>query len=376
METVSSELSTNSYIKDIQTNDITNIVDEGLNVVLYPLFFSQSEADDILQNLVTEIIDYGPHEIHSTYKTDRRDIRRQQVAYGDKDLLHSFCGNIMDINTWTPTLSKIRFRIEKDLGVRYNFCVVNWRNDGHVRMGSHMDIEDNRETDFSVVRISFGPARKFLCVHRFSHDPMEKSLLKEPKFWVYKVLLPAGSLIEMKGVTDGFWYVDLPANVNSKENTRVSVTFFMMRSQKNMRIKDSSNVEFTIRTLDYDLVPISTTLSASSGSKKSQERGRIQQLQAKITEQEEGSSQSGLGQRQRRISRERNTRFNAKRKKLLTRAQSVPLTIFSSKTLQMNSQTCCSEQRASIISMSTGLTSELTTLGTEDSYDSTLNSLM
>jgi len=377
METESSDLSTNSYIKEIQTDDITNIVDEGLNVVLYPLFFSQAEADDILQNLVKEIIDYGPEEIHNTFKTDRRDIRRQQVSYGDKDLLQSFCGNIIDINTWTPTLSKLRFRIEKALGVRYNFCVVNWRNDGHVRMGSHTDIEDDRETDFSVVRMSFGPARKFLFVHRLSHDPEEKSLLTKPKFWVYKVLLPPGALIELKGVTDGFWYVDLPANVDSIKNTRVSVTFFMMRSQRNMHIKDPSNVEYTIRTLDYDLVPMSNTLSTSSGSKKSQERGRIQELQAKRTEQEDGSSQSGLGQRQRRISRERNTKFIAKKKKLLTRAQSVPLTIFSSsKTLHLNSRRCCSEQRASIISISAGLTSEMTTLSTEDSYDSTINSLM
>jgi len=376
METVSSDLSTNSYIKDIQTNDITNIVDEGLNVVLYPLFFSQHEADDILQNLVTEIINYGPEEIHNTFKTDRRDIRRQQVSYGDKDLLHSFCGSTIDINTWTPTLSKVRFRIEKAFGVRYNFCVVNWRNDGHVRMGSHMDIEDDRQTNFSVVRISFGPARKFLFVHRLSHDHREKSLLREPKFWVYKVLLPPGSLIEMKGATDGFWYVDLPATADSKKNTRVSVTFFMMRSQRNMHVKDSSNVEYTIRTLDYDLVPMSTTLSASSGSKKSQERGRIEELQAKRTEQEEGSSQSGLGQRQRRISRERNINFIAIRKKVLTRAQSVPITIFSSKTFQMNSRRCCSEQRASSISISAGQTSELTTLSTEDSNDIGLNLLM
>jgi len=376
METVSSDLSTNSYIKDIQTNDITNIVDEGLNVVLYPLFISQSDADDILQNLVAEIIDFGPEEIYNTYETDRRDIQRQQVSYGDKDLLQSFCGSITDINTWTPTLSKLRFRIEKALGVRYNFCVVNWRNDGHVRMGSHMDIEDDRETDFSVVRISFGPARKFLFVHRLSHDPTEKSLLREPKFWVYKIFLPPGSLIEMKGITDGFWYVDLPASAESKKNTRVSVTFSMIRSQRNMNIKDSSNVEYTIRTLDYDLVPMSTTLSSSSGSKKSQERGRIQELQAKRTQQEEGSSQSGLGQRQRRISRERNIKFSSKKKKLLTRAQSVPITIFSSRTLRMNSRRCCSEQEASIISMSAGQTSELTTLTTEDSYDSTLNLLM
>jgi len=204
METVSSDLSTNSYIKDIQTNDITNIVDEGLNVVLYPLFVSQPEADNILQNLLTEVFNYGPEETHNTFKTDRRDIRRQQVSYGDQDLLYSFCGSTIDINQWTPTLSKLRFRIEKALGVRYNFCVVNWRNDGHVRMGSHMDIEDDRETDFSVVRISFGAARKFLFVHRLSHDPTEKSLLREPKFWVYKIFLPPGSLIEMKGITDGF----------------------------------------------------------------------------------------------------------------------------------------------------------------------------
>jgi len=183
METHSSELSFNRYIKEIETEYKTSILDEGLDVVLHPLFFSQPEADDILEQLITEIIDHGPGKGGlSAFNSDRRDIRRKQVSYGDKDLLHSFCSNIMEINTWTPTLSKIRFRIEKAIGVRYNFCVVNWRNDGHVRLGSHTDIENNLETNVPVSRMSFGPARKFLFVHRYFHDPKEKSILGEPKY--------------------------------------------------------------------------------------------------------------------------------------------------------------------------------------------------
>jgi len=376
METESSELFSNNYVKEIQTKDKTNIVDEGLNVVLYPQFFSQPEADDLLQKLFSEIIVFGKGKLHNTYNNERQDIQRKQVSYGDKDLLHTFCGSRMEINTWTPTLSKVRFQIEKTLGIRYNFCVVNWRNDGHVRMGSHMDLEDDRETDFSVVRISFGPARKFLFVHRYAHDPKEKSLLKEPKFWVYKVLLPPGSLVEMKGLTDGFWYVDVPANKDAEKNTRVSVTFCMIRSRREVCSKDKSNVEYTIRTLDYDLVPMSTTLSASSGSKTSQERGRIQELQVKRAEQEEGSSQAGLGQRKRRISRERNKEFTAIRKKLLSRAQSVPLAIYSSKTLKTSSRRSCSEERRATTSSISGVTSDLTTQSTDDSYDGNFNFLM
>jgi len=276
METDSSGLSFNRYIKEIQTKEQTSILDEGLDVVLRPLFFSQPEANDILQQLTAEIIDHGPEKGHlSKFNTERRDIRRQQVSYGDKHLLHSFCGNQMKINTWTPTLSKIRFEIEKALRVRYNFCVVNWRNDGHVRMGSHTDIEDGLETDVSVIRMSFGPERKFLFVHRYSHNPKERSTLREPKFWVYKIRLPPGSLIEIKGRTDGFWYFDVPASADAKKNIRVSITSCMMRSRCNVHIKDGSNTDYAIRKLDYDLVPINTTLSCSTASKKSQEWGRI-----------------------------------------------------------------------------------------------------
>jgi len=378
METHSSELSFNRYIKEIVTEDKTSLLDEGLNVVLHPLFFSQQEADDILQQLITEIIDHGPEKGGlSVFNSDRRDIRRMQVSYGDKGLLHSFCGNKMDINTWTPTLSKIRFRIEKALGVRYNFCVVNWRNDGHVRLGSHTDIEDNLETDVPVSRLSFGSARKFLFVHRYFHDPKEKSTLGEPNFWVYKFTLPPGSLIEMKGRTDGYWYVDLPANAEAKRNTRVSITFCMMRSRREVYIKDASNLEFAIRTLDYDLVPMSTnTLSCSSGSKTSQEQGRIRELQVKRAEQEEGSSQLGGEQRQRRLSRDRNKVWTASKKKLLSRAQSVPPTMLSSRMLQMSSCTrrTCSELRASTLSGSSFQTS-YSTRSTEESYEDALNLL-
>jgi len=376
MEANSSELSFNSYMKEIETQDITSIVDEGLDVVLRPLFFSQPEADDILQQLITEIIDHGPNKGGlSAFNSDKRDIRRKQVSYGDKDLLHSFCGNTMEINSWTPTLSKIRFSIEKAIGVRYNFCVVNWRNDGHVRIGSHTDIEDSLEPDIPVSRISFGPARKFLFVHRYFHDPKEKSTLGEPKFWVYKFTLPPGSLIEMKGRTDGYWYVDLPANLEAKKNTRVSITFCMMRSGRNVHIKDTSNVEYTLRTLDYDLVPMSTTLSCSSGSKASQEQGRIRELQAKRSEQEHGSSQLGVEQRQRRLSRDRNKINIASKKKLLSRAQSVPQSILSSKMLRLRSCTrrTCSEERALTVSVSSLQTSELTTRSTDESYENPLD---
>jgi len=376
METSSSELSFNRYIKEIETVDKTSIVDEGLDVVLRPLFFSQPEGNDILQQLIAEIIDHGPEKVGlSTFNSDRRDIQRSQVSYGDKDLLHSFCGNTMEVNTWTPTLSKIRFRIEKVLGVRYNFCVVNWRNDGHVRIGSHTDIEDGLDTDISVSRMSFGPARKFLFIHRYFHDPKEKSILREPKVWVYKFILPSGSLIEMKGRTDGYWYVDLPANADAKKNTRVSITFCMMRSQRNVHIKDASNVEYSIRTLDYDLVPMSTTLSVSSGSKTSQEQGRIRDLQAKRAEQEDGSSQLGNEQRQRRVSRDRNKRYTASRKKILSRAQSVPMTIYSSKRLQTSNYTqrCYSVEPASSVSVSSVQTTDLTTRSTEESYDAPLD---
>jgi len=354
-------------------------VDEGLDVVLYPLFFSQPEANDILHHLIAEIIDHGPEKGHlSKFNSGKRDTRRQQVSYGDKHLLQSFCGNQVEINTWTPTLSKIRFQIEKALGVRYNFCVVNWRNDGHVRIGSHIDIEDGLETDVSVIRISFGPARKFLFIHRYSHDPKEKSTLREPKNWVYKFSLPAGSLMEMKGRTDGFWYADIPANAETKKNTRVSITFCMMKSSRNVHIKDGTNTDYAIRTLDYDLVPMSTTLtSCSTESKKSQERGRIRELQAKRTEQEQGTSQSGLDQRQRRVSRERNKIYAAGRKKLLSRALSVPTTIFSSKNSQLKNCTrrSCSEERASTVSVSSWETSDLTTRSTEDSYEAPLELL-
>jgi len=372
MDTESSELSFDRYIKEIETEEQTSIVDEGLDVILRPLFFSQSEANDILQHLIGEIIDHGPEKGHlSKFDSDRKAIRRQQVSFGDKHILHSFCGNQMEINTWTPTLSKIRFQIEKTLGVRYNFCVVNWRNDGHVRMGSHIDIEDDLETNVSVIRMSFGPARKFLFVHRYSHNPKEKSTLREPKYWVYKFTLPPGSLMEMKGRTDGFWYVDLPASADAKKNTRVSITFCMMGSRRNVHIKDGSNTDYAIRRLDYDLAPMSTTLSCSTESKKSQERGRIRELQAKRVDQEQGSSQLGLDQQQRRLSKERNKIYAVGRKKLLSRAQSVPITIFSSKQLlrKICTRRSCSEERASTVSVSSVQTSDLTTQSSEVSYE-------
>jgi len=244
-------------------------------------------------------------------------------------------------------------------------------------MGSHSELEDGLETDVSVIRVSFGPARKFLCIHRCAYDTNERSALREPNFWVYKISLPPGSLIEMKGRTNGFWYVDVPANKDTKNNTRVSITFGMIKSGRNVHIKDASNTDYTIRTLDYDLVPMSTTLSCSSGSKQSQEQGRIRELQAKRAEQEQGSSQSGVDQRQRRLSRERHKTYIAGRTTLLSRAQSVPTTIFATKLQHVKScaRRSCSEERASTVSVSSVQTSDLTTQSTEESYEAPLEVL-
>merc|ERR1711879_1101913 len=182
----------------------------------------------------------------------------------------------------------------------------------------------------------------------------------------------------MGGRTDGYWYVDLPANLEAKKNTRVSITFCMMKSGRNVHIKDASNVEYTIRTLDYDLIPMSTTLSCSSGSKTSQEQGRIRELQAKRSEQEHGSFQLGGEQRQRRLSRDRNKIYTAWKKKLLSRAQSVPLTMLTSKMQHLSSYTrrTCSEERASTVSVTSVQTSELTTRSTEESYEVALDTLV
>merc|ERR1719510_1857025 len=67
--------------------------------------------------------------------------RRKQAAFADEGVEYTYSKGKLTPRPWTPLLLSIRDRVEKTVGVRYNFVLVNRYNNGIDRIGSHRDDE-------------------------------------------------------------------------------------------------------------------------------------------------------------------------------------------------------------------------------------------
>lgn len=214
--------------KTLPSDVEATIVDEGLNIYFNPTFYSKEEAQDILQQLENEIVYDTPEDSTVLLRGRRQQIRRQHVGHGDDGLIYTFSDRTLATRPWCPVLARVRDDIEKTFGVRYNFVLVNRYKNGLDRIGAHMDDESDLDPKASIMGISFGTPRDFLLRHHTLQCPKKPAETKTPKFGLYTIKLPSGSLVEMKYPTNRFWYHEIPARGRAGNNPRVSLTFRMM----------------------------------------------------------------------------------------------------------------------------------------------------
>merc|ERR1712060_499723 len=121
--------------------------------------------------------------------------------------------------------------------------------DGLDRIGAHMDDEEDLDPDASIIGMSFGTPRDFLFRHHTLQHP-NKPATKKPKFGLYKVTLPSGSLIQMKPPTNSFWFHELPAKATAGKNPRVSLTFRMMKKRRADFVEEKRNEDYITNFLE------------------------------------------------------------------------------------------------------------------------------
>jgi len=215
--------------KTIPSNVETTLIDEGLNVYFNPMFYNKEEAWVILQQLEEEIVYDKPEDSTVLLRGRRQQIRRQHVAHGDDGVVYTFSDRTLATRPWTPLLARVRDDVEKVTGVRYNFVLLNRYKDGLDRIGAHMDDESEIDPKASIVGISFGTPRDFLLRHHTLQCPRKPAETEKPKFGLYTIKLPSGSLVEMKYPTNRFWYHEIPARGRAGDNPRVSLTFRLIK---------------------------------------------------------------------------------------------------------------------------------------------------
>ncbi|CAF1390403.1 unnamed protein product [Rotaria sp. Silwood1] len=110
---------------------------------------------------------------------------------------------------WTVPMRKLKAQLEKQLGVKFAYCLVNLYRNGNDYINFHAD---NEAKDI-IASISLGATRKFLVRHLsyFGKDLTRKRKpLTMPDKKEYEFSLNNGSLIVMLDGTQQYWKHSVP----------------------------------------------------------------------------------------------------------------------------------------------------------------------
>jgi len=155
------------------------IVDRGGDVRLFRRWLPPVEADALLASIRTTTV----------WKQERRkmydrfvDVPREQASLGDdRDA------------PWTPELRAVRERLQRELGARFAFVLLNRYRDGADSVAWHNDHEVKGLAHPVVASLSLGATRAF--------DLRPKDDRKR----VISIDLEQGDLLVMQGETQLFW---------------------------------------------------------------------------------------------------------------------------------------------------------------------------
>lgn len=140
------------------------LVDEhGCRAVLIKNWVKPEQAASLLaycQTLHTEKYDF---------KWYGRSLKQTRMNYacGDPGVYHTFGGVDVPIHEWNSEFKEIRDRINQEIGVYNNFCLVNHYRDGNDSIAPHSDGELNALYK-SVFTLSLGCTRIMKLIHKLT----------------------------------------------------------------------------------------------------------------------------------------------------------------------------------------------------------------
>lgn len=119
------------------------------------------DADQLFKLLWEEIA----WEQHTTKLYGRAGLTPRLTAWmGDGPYRYS--GIVNEPTAWPRALVERRERLQDELGVEFNSCLVNLYRDGADSMGYHSDNEPELGAQPTIASISLGDRRRFVLRHR------------------------------------------------------------------------------------------------------------------------------------------------------------------------------------------------------------------
>lgn len=133
--------------------------------------------------------------------------------YGDPDARYRYSGVQYDPLPWSPSLIRLRERLQESLGYAFNSALANLYRDGRDSMGWHSDNEKELGAEPVIASVSLGAVRKFRLKERKKVGPRKITLEPAP-----------GSLLVMMGTTQALWRHAVP-RTRKPVGERINITF-------------------------------------------------------------------------------------------------------------------------------------------------------
>lgn len=141
--------------------------------------------------------------------------KRKVAFYADNNIDYTYSNVKKKGLSWTPELLQIKSLIQSHTGASYNACLLNLYHNGDEGMGWHSDDEKEIIPNSSIASLSIGAERKFAFKHKLTKETTN-------------LLLENGSLLEMKGPIQQYWWHSLP-KTKKVQAPRINLTFRQMR---------------------------------------------------------------------------------------------------------------------------------------------------
>ena len=191
-----------------------NLLPKDGIAIYHGVIFGEKEATQISK----ELLDTIPWKQDEVVMFGKKIMTKRKVAwYADAGINYTYAGVKKSGLQWTEPLLKIKQKVEAITGANYNACLLNLYHEGEEGMGWHRDNEKEIVAESSIASVSLGAARKFAFKHATTNERVD-------------IELENGSLLDMKGAIQQYWYHALPKTMRIKQ-LRINLTFRLMHTQ-------------------------------------------------------------------------------------------------------------------------------------------------
>jgi alkylated DNA repair dioxygenase AlkB len=191
-----------------------------------PNFISKKESDALFDHLMEEL--KFEHTAISMYGKPVN-LPRLQSWFAEEGLVVKELFQKQKQHVWTLPMRKLKAQLEKQLGVEFDYCLVNLYRNGNDYINFHAD----NETKDIIASITLGATRRFLLRHLSCFGrtlTRKRKALTTPDTKEYKFSLTNGSLIVMLDDTQQYWKHSVPKEKKVKD-PRINLTFRVMRDK-------------------------------------------------------------------------------------------------------------------------------------------------